>query len=110
MRVTRTGGFTLRRVFYAVPSRLVGHRLRVRLYDDRLVLYARIGLISWEGGWYGSVRMASDRQSRLLARENGPLSCADSLSEPTSFREFIPPNMSLFEVWGYKRKPNPMLR
>ena len=45
MRVTRTGGFTLRRVFYAVPSRLVGHRLRVRLYDDRLVLYARIGLI-----------------------------------------------------------------
>ena len=41
MRVTRTGGFTLRRVFYTVPSRLVGHGLRVRLYDDRLVLYAR---------------------------------------------------------------------
>ena len=40
VRVTRTGGFTLRRVFYTVPSRLVGHRLRVRLYDDRLVLYA----------------------------------------------------------------------
>ena len=38
VRVTRTGGFTLRRVFYTVPSRLVGHRLRVRLYDDRLVL------------------------------------------------------------------------
>ena len=28
------------RVFYTVPSRPVGHRLRVRLYDDRLVLYA----------------------------------------------------------------------
>ena len=40
VRVTRTGGFSLRRVFYTVPSRLVGHRLRVRLYDDRLVLYA----------------------------------------------------------------------
>ena len=40
VRVTRTGGFTLRRVFYTVPSRLVGHRLRVRLYDDRLVLLA----------------------------------------------------------------------
>lgn len=36
--VTRTGGFTLRRVFYSVPSRLIGHRLRVRLYDDRLEL------------------------------------------------------------------------
>jgi transposase InsO family protein len=36
--VTSSGGFTLRKVFYTVPSRLVGHRLRVRLYDDRLEL------------------------------------------------------------------------
>lgn len=34
--VTRSGGFFLRRVFYTVPSRLIGHRLRVRLHDDRL--------------------------------------------------------------------------
>src|SRR6202030_4559613 len=34
--VTSTSGFTLRKVFYSVPSRLIGHRLRVRLYDDRL--------------------------------------------------------------------------
>ncbi|GAA0587964.1 hypothetical protein GCM10009416_28160 [Craurococcus roseus] len=34
--VTRSGGFLLRRVFYTVPSRLIGHRLRVRLHDDRL--------------------------------------------------------------------------
>jgi len=34
--VTSSSGFTLRKVFYSVPSRLVGHRLRVRLYDDRL--------------------------------------------------------------------------
>lgn len=36
--VTSTSGFTLRKVFYTVPSRLIGHRLRVRLYDDRLDL------------------------------------------------------------------------
>lgn len=36
--VTSAGGFTLRKVFYTVPSRLIGHRLRVRLYDDRLEL------------------------------------------------------------------------
>ena len=36
VRVTSSGGFTLRQVFYTVPSRLIGHRLRVRLYDDRL--------------------------------------------------------------------------
>jgi hypothetical protein len=34
--VTSTCGFILKRVFYSVPSRLIGHRLRVRLYDDRL--------------------------------------------------------------------------
>ena len=37
--ITSSGGFTLRRVFYTVPSRLIGHRLRVRLYDDRLELF-----------------------------------------------------------------------
>src|SRR5215204_2339336 len=34
--VTSSGGFILRRVFYSVPSRLIGHRLNVHLYDDRL--------------------------------------------------------------------------
>ncbi len=35
--VTSSGGFILRKVFYTVPSRLIGHWLSVRLYDDRLV-------------------------------------------------------------------------
>jgi hypothetical protein len=37
--VTSSGGFMLKKVFYTVPSRLIGHRLRVRLYDDRLDLF-----------------------------------------------------------------------
>src|SRR5271165_6108211 len=36
VQVTSSGGFMLRRVFYSVPSRLIGHRLNVHLYDDRL--------------------------------------------------------------------------
>ncbi|MDA8067388.1 MAG: IS21 family transposase [Actinomycetota bacterium] len=36
--VTSSSGFTLRKVFYTVPSRLIGHRLRARLYDDRVQL------------------------------------------------------------------------
>ncbi len=39
VRVSSSGGFLLRKVFYTVPSRLIGHRLRVRLYDDRLELF-----------------------------------------------------------------------
>lgn len=37
--VTSSSAFTLRRVFYTVPSRLIGHKLLVRLYDDRLEVF-----------------------------------------------------------------------
>lgn len=39
VRVASSGGFTLRKVFYTVPSRLIGHRLRIRLHDDRLEVF-----------------------------------------------------------------------
>jgi hypothetical protein len=37
--VTSSSGFMLRKVFYSVPPRLIGHRLRVRLFDDRLEVF-----------------------------------------------------------------------
>jgi transposase InsO family protein len=37
--VTSSCGFVLRKVFYTVPSRLIRHRLRARLYDDRVELF-----------------------------------------------------------------------
>ena len=50
--VTRSGGFLLRRVFYTVPSRLIGHRLRVRLYDDRLeCLLGTTLVVTLPRGW-----------------------------------------------------------
>lgn len=30
-RVTRSGTFTVRAILYSAPSRLIGHRLKVRL-------------------------------------------------------------------------------
>ena len=39
VKVTSNCGFVLRKVFYTTPSRLIGHHLRVRLYDDRLELF-----------------------------------------------------------------------
>lgn len=38
-RVTRCGTFTVRGILYSAPSRLIGHRLKVRLYSDRLECY-----------------------------------------------------------------------
>jgi hypothetical protein len=34
--VTSSSGFILCKVFYTVPSRLIGYRLKLRIYDDRL--------------------------------------------------------------------------
>lgn len=39
VRVSSSSTINLRRVVYSVPSRLIGERLSVRLYDDRLACY-----------------------------------------------------------------------
>jgi len=44
-RVTRCGTFTVRCVLYSAPSRLIGHRLKVRLYSDRLDCYLSGALV-----------------------------------------------------------------
>lgn len=44
-RVTRCGTFTVRGILYSAPSRLIGHRLKVRLYSDRLECYLSGALV-----------------------------------------------------------------
>ena len=39
VRVTSASGFVCRHVFYTVPGRLVGHRLHLRIHDDRIEAY-----------------------------------------------------------------------
>ena len=39
VRVSITSTINVRRVIYSVPSRLIGERLRIHLYDDRLECY-----------------------------------------------------------------------
>ncbi len=34
--VTRTGGFLVKNIFYSAPSQLIGQRLRVHVYDNRI--------------------------------------------------------------------------
>jgi hypothetical protein len=57
--VTSSGGFILRRVFYTAPSRLIGHRLRIHLYDDRLDCFL------------GSTPMMTLRRGRPLSNSKG---------------------------------------
>ena len=63
VRVTRSGGFVLRKVFYTVPSRLIGHRLRVRIHDDRLECLLGGSLVATLLR-LRATRRASARQSR----------------------------------------------
>jgi hypothetical protein len=57
--VTRSGGFLLRPMFYTVRSRLIGHRWRERLYDDRLECF--------RGGASASILpRAGDRAARSM--------------------------------------------
>ncbi|HYS65066.1 MAG TPA: IS21 family transposase [Paraburkholderia sp.] len=44
-RVTRCGTFTVRGVLYSAPSRLISHRLKVRVYSDRLDCYLSGALV-----------------------------------------------------------------
>lgn len=62
--VTSSGGFILRRVFYTAPSRLIGHRLRVHLYDDRLECFL------------GATPIMTLRRGRPLSQsKGGQLAC-----------------------------------
>jgi hypothetical protein len=45
VRVTSSSGFILRKVFYTVPSRLIGFRLNLRIYDDRLDCFVGLSLV-----------------------------------------------------------------
>jgi hypothetical protein len=44
-RVTRCGTFTVRGILYSAPSRLIGHRLKVRVYADHLDCYLSGALV-----------------------------------------------------------------
>ncbi len=44
-RVTRASTFTVRGILYSAPSRLIGHRLKIRLHHDRLDCYLGASLV-----------------------------------------------------------------
>lgn len=67
----------MRKVFYTVPSRLIGHRLRVRLYDDRLdLLQGATTLMTrqrWRGGANGKHGHVVDYHHVIHALRRKPM-------------------------------------
>jgi len=97
--VTSSGGFILRRVFYTAPSRLIGHRLRVRLYDDRLecflggtlVLTLRRGRIGKDSNRRGHV---VDYHHVIHARRRKPMALLNLV-----YREQLFPREAYRHAW-----------
>ena len=82
-RVTRCGAFTVRAILYSAPSRLIGHRLKVRLYSDRLDCYLSGALVltlarGARSAHNGRGRVSDYRHfiddARFTSTANGPLS------------------------------------
>ena len=90
VRVTSSGGFTLRKVFYTVPSRLIGHRLRVRLYDDRLdVFIGGTHLMTLPRGRAIPVRQARPGRQLSACHPLAPPQ-ADGAAQPRLSRPALP--------------------
>src|SRR3546814_21099876 len=71
--VTSSSAFTLRKVFYTVTSRLIGQRLRVRLYDARLAVFIGVTLLMTDrksGVWGQSVSVRVDLGGRRIIQKN----------------------------------------
>ena len=81
--VTASSGFTLKKVFYSVASRLIGHRLRVHLYDDRLECFL------------GSTQLMTLRRYRLPSRHPCLAPQADGAAQSRLSRSAVPaPSLS----------------
>jgi hypothetical protein len=79
-RVTKYGTMTVKKVLYTTPSRLIGQRLKVRIYSERLE------------GWLGNVCVLELRRGQTDARGRGKV---------VDYRHLLP---------ALKRKPGALAR
>lgn len=98
--VTRSSTISLKRVTYTVPSRLIGKRLLVRVYDERLVLYLGVDKVLELERRYasqGNTRVRSVNYHHIIdALHKKPLAFRHS-----QLRDDILPNDNYRTIWCY---------
>lgn len=98
--VSRFGLITVLRIAYMVPSRLIGHRLVVRIYDDRLEFFAGAQLV------HAGPRLHGQRRGHLVQYHY----CIDSLARKPgafarlSYRDDLHPNHIYAHTWDRLRE------
>lgn len=94
--VTRSGTMSVRDVYYTVPSRLVGHRLKVHVYDDRLICY----LGAAEVLQLARVRQSKRRDRRVVVDYRHIIHAL--VKKPQAFRRYVHRD-ALFPRDAFKR-------
>lgn len=98
--VTRSSTIALKRVTYTVPSRLIGKRLLVRVYDKHLALYLGVDKVlelERRYGAKGSERVRSVNYQHIIdALHKKPLAFRHS-----QLRDDILPNDNYRAIWRY---------
>ena len=95
-RVTRCSTFTVRGILYSAPSRLIGHRLKVRIYGDRLDCYLGGALVhsTPRGSRAGDNRRALDYRHFVDALKRKP-----QAFKRLMFRDDLFPREAYRRIW-----------
>src|SRR5712691_8667866 len=84
--VTSSSMFSLRKVSYTVPSRLIGHRLKVHLYDDRLDCFlGSTHVLALPRGWPSEARSNAPAGSWWRC-STSPIAAAAKPNSPSTSR------------------------
>ena len=110
--VTSSGGFILRRVFYTVPSRLIGHRLRVRIFDDRLECFLGMTPVATLAARPPDLGQQERTCRRLPARHPLAAAKADGARQSRLSRSTVParPLQARLRGLARARRPSPGLQ
>jgi hypothetical protein len=95
-RVTRCSTFTVRGILYSAPSRLIGHRLKIRLYADRLDCYLGGSLVhsTARGSRAGDNRRALNYQHFIEGLKRKP-----QAFKGLAFRDELFPREAYRRTW-----------
>ncbi|MDN7865593.1 IS21 family transposase [Burkholderia multivorans] len=95
-RVTRCSTFTIRGILYSAPSRLIGHRLKVRVYGDRLDCYLSGALVhsASRGSRAGDNRRALDYRHFIESLKRKP-----QAFKGLAFRDELFPREAYRRTW-----------
>lgn len=95
-RVTRCSTFTVRGILYSAPSRLIGHRLKVRVYADRLDCYLSGALVhsAPRASRAGNVRRALDYRHFIEGLKRKP-----QAFKGLAFRDELFPREAYRRMW-----------